>query len=206
MKRSFILFMFILCGLNMYSGNKNTTIYDVMKQKGIDYIFVNFFPGLLAEGCFYVRIYSKEASFVLDTIKYVNDEPIFVEYNPNINNKQKEYILSCINSFFVSKTKPIYKYYKKLNYSSESDDPLFSIYFYKKKKLIKEKQYILGDFFGKKPSVACNILCSYTKDFKQFIQFLLFICASQGPYNERYHSLINRYRGNPDVDLFDFCE
>lgn len=106
MKRSFILFMFILCGLNMYSGNKNTTIYDVMKQKGIDYIFVNFFPGLLAEGRFYVRIYSKEASFVLDTIKYVNDEPIFVEYNPNINNKQKEYVLSCINSFFFQKQSP----------------------------------------------------------------------------------------------------
>lgn len=205
------LIFIILCALigihaNAGTGNKQHGIYGQMKVERIDSVHVTFFPSLWAKSCLYVTVKGNTVRYEQDSLGHEDASghwPLYY-YKPKIAEDKSDYILSCINSFFIAKNKNIYKYIKRNDVFAESDDPQLRIRIYYTNKRKKEIRYILGNAYSTVPNVAGQYTLLYTREFKRFLQYLIFITATQGPHSEQYYSDMQRYKMSPDREVFDF--
>lgn len=71
----------------------------------------------------------------------------------------------------------------------------------------KKKLIYLGSVYNVKPSVVAGETHLYTRAFRQFVQFLIYVTAEQGPYSIRYDSLIRKGNGmQKDDEIFEFID
>lgn len=159
---------------------------------------------------------NKEATFILDSLtrkevdrKDINDDIPddyeFVHYPAKLSRDDEDFLLSCINVFFISKTGKIFKFRRKEKFCIESDDDYLSITYYKGKR--KEKNgFVLCDVYDPKPTCAGNETHQYSREFMCFMQLIIHITAKQGPYSERYERAIKRMAADPNYIVYDFSK
>ena len=71
----------------------------------------------------------------------------------------------------------------------------------------KKNLIYLGSVYNVKPSVVAGETHLYTRAFRQFVQFLIYVTAEQGPYSIRYDSLIRKGNGmQKDDEIFEFID
>lgn len=201
----------ILCALfgihsNANTGNRRHGIYGQMKVQRIDSVHVIYYHSLLTNSNLHITVKRDTVIYRLDSLgnKEGSGNWRWYYYEPKITEDKSDYILSCINSFFIAKNKSIYKYRKRNDVYAESDDDELRIKIYYSNKRKKENWYILGDPYDTVPNVAGRYTLIYTREFRRFLQFIISITATQGPYSERYYGAMQDAKLSPDCEVFDF--
>lgn len=204
MNKLIFIMLCALIGNHVNALNRQNGIYGQMKAHGMDSVKILYHHSKLTESNLYITVRRNTVSFELDSVGHVNGHLHWYYYEPRIAKDKSNYILSCINSFFIAKNRSIYKYRKRNNFVEESDGDLIIIKIYYPKKRKKEIWYILGDAYSTVPNIAGQYTLIYTREFRRFLQFIIFITATQGPYSEWYNSAMQDAKLSPDCEVFDF--
>ena len=110
-----------------------------------------------------------------------------------------------IDRLYVSKTIGIFKLRKKENFVVETEYDMLDVDIsYKNRRKRRIKLY-LGEVYRSKPSYSLNETHVYTRAFRQFVQFLIYVTAEQGPYSIWYDRFIRRKEHiQNDYEIFEF--
>lgn len=200
--RMILLVMFLSCAYICVGGKRNK-IFDEMSRRGIDSISVAYYHSALTKSSFYITVYRDKASYVLDSVDAKDYRRVY--YPARLNGASQNYILTMIDRLYVSKTIGIFKLRKKENFVVETEYDMLDVdIFYKNRRKRRIKLY-LGEVYRTKPSYSLNETHVYTRVFRQFVQFLIYVTAEQGPYSSRYDSLIRRKEHmQKDDEIFEF--
>lgn len=202
--RIILLVMFLSCTYICVEGKRNK-IFDEMSKRGIDSISVCYYFSPLTRSNFYITVYRDRASYVLDSVDAKDYRSVY--YPARLNGASQNYILTMINRFYVSKTAKIFVIRKKVVLSPEDDGAILDVRIYYKGGRMKNNLIYLGSVYNVKPSVVAGETHLYTRAFRQFVQFLIYVTAEQGPYSSRYDSLIRRKNGmQKDYEIFEFID
>ena len=202
--RMILLVMFLSCAYICVEGKRNK-IFDEMSKRGIDSISVCYYFSPLTRSNFYITVYRDRASYVLDSVDAKDYRRVY--YPARLNGASQNYILAMIDRLYVSKTIGIFKLRKKENFVVETEYDMLDVDIsYKNRRKRRIKLY-LGEVYRSKPSYSLNETHVYTRAFRQFVQFLIYVTAEQGPYSSRYDSLIRRKNGmQKDDEIFEFID
>lgn len=202
--RMILLVMFLSCAYICVGGKRNK-IFDEMSKRGIDSISVCYYFSPLTRSNFYITVYRDRASYVLDSVDAKDYRRVY--YPARLNGASQNYILAMIDRLYVSKTIGIFKLRKKENFVVETEYDMLDVDIsYKNRRKRRIKLY-LGEVYRSKPSYSLNETHVYTRAFRQFVQFLIYVTAEQGPYSSRYDSLIRRKNGmQKDDEIFEFID
>lgn len=216
MKIYIIVILFFNCIIGNCSSIYQNKIFGAMRQQKIDSVRIYFSHPLNLSNLTITVWKNKEATFILDSLtrkevdrKDINDDIPddyeFVHYPAKLSRDDEDFLLSCINAFFISKTGKIFKFRRKEKFCIESDDDYLSITYYKGKR--KEKNgFVLCDVYDPKPTCAGNETHQYSREFMCFMQLIIHITAKQGPYSERYERAIKRMATDPNYIVYDFSK
>ena len=200
--RMILLVMFLSCAFICVEGKRNKIFYE-MSKRGIDSISVCYYFSPLTHSNFYITVYRDRASYVLDSLEAKVYRHVY--YPARLNEASQNYILTMIDRFYVSKTAKIFVIRKKVVICPEEDGAILDVRIYYKSGKTKKKLIYLGSVYNVKPSVVAGETHLYTRAFRQFVQFLIYVTAEQGPYSIRYDSLIRKGNGmQKDDEIFEF--
>ena len=206
--RMILLVMFLSCAYICVGGKRNK-IFDEMSRRGIDSISVAYYHSALTKSSFYITVYRDKASYVLDSVAHglEAEDTRYVYYPARLNGASQNYILTMIDRLYVSKTIGIFKLRKKENFVVETEYDMLDVDIsYKNRRKRRIKLY-LGEVYRSKPSYSLNETHVYTRAFRQFVQFMIYVTAEQGPYSSRYDSLIRRKENmQKDYEIFEFID
>lgn len=210
-----LLFNFIAAYCSSIYQNK---IFGAMAQQKIDSVKIEYSHSLLTKSDLTIKVKTKNklVSFILDSLarKGADGNDIkddipndwkFVYYPAKLSFDNEDFLLSCINVFFVSRTGKIFKLRRKEKYYLESEDHYLSVTYYIGKR--KEKVgFVLCDVYNTKPTYYGNETHQYSREFMCFMQLIIFITAKQGPYSERYDRAIESMAADPNYIVYDFLK
>ena len=202
--RMILLVMFLSCAYICVGGKRNK-IFDEMSRRGIDSISVAYNLPQLTHSNFYITVYRDRASYVLDSLeaKVYRD----VNYPARLNGASQNYILTMIDRFYVSKTAKIFVIRKKVVICPEEDGAILDVRIYYKSGRTKKNLIYLGSVYNVKPSIVAGEIHLYTRAFRQFVQFLIYVTAEQGPYSFMYDRYIRRKKHKQkDYEIFEFID
>lgn len=143
MKGYIIVILLLNCVIGYCSSIYQNKIFGAMAHQRIDSIRVHFFHPLnLSNLTITVKTNNKGVSFTLDSLACkeadrnvinddVPDDCEFVHYPAKLSFDDEDFLLSCINVFFISKTGKIFKFRRKEKFCIESDDDYLGITYYK---------------------------------------------------------------------------
>lgn len=216
MKRYIIVILLFNCIIGYCSSIYQNKIFGAMARQRIDSIKVYFFHPLNLSNLTITVKKNKEASFILDSLARkevdrkdikddIPDDLEFVYYPAKLSFDDENFLLSCINVFFISKTGNIFKLRRKEKFYVESDDDCLSITYFKGKR--KENfRFVLCDVYDPRPTCAGNETHQYSREFMCFMQLIIFITSKQGPHSERYERAIKRMAADPNYIVYDFSK
>jgi len=206
--RMILLVMFLSCAFICVEGKRNK-IFDEMGKRGIDSISVCYYFSPLTHSNFYITVYRDRTSYVLDSLTRGPGTEDYrdVNYPARLNGISQNYILTMIDRFYVSKTAKIFVIRKKVVICPEEDGAILDVRIYYKSGRTKKNLIYLGSVYNVKPSVVAGETHLYTRAFRQFVQFLIYVTAEQGPSSIRYDSLIRKGNGmQKDDEIFEFID
>ena len=202
--RMILLVMFLSCAFICVEGKRNK-IFDEMSKRGIDSISVCYYFSPLTRSNFYITVYRDRVSYVLDSVDAKDYRR--VNYPARLNGASQNYILTMIDRFYVSKTAKIFVIRKKVVISPEDDGAILDVRIYYKGGRTKNNLIYLGSVYNVKPSVVAGETHLYTRAFRQFVQFLIYVTAEQGPYSFMYDRYIRRKEHQQkDYEIFEFID
>lgn len=202
--RMILLVMFLSCAFICVEGKRNK-IFDEMSKRGIDSISVCYYFSPLTHSNFYITVYRDRASYVLDSVDAKDYRRVY--YPARLNGASQNYILTMIDRFYVSKTAKIFVIRKKVVISPEDDGAILDVRIYYKGGRTKNNLIYLGSVYNVKPSVVAGETHLYTRAFRQFVQFLIYVTAEQGPYSFMYDRYIRRKEHQQkDDEIFEFID
>jgi hypothetical protein len=202
--RMILLVMFLSCAFICVEGKRNK-IFDEMSKRGIDSISVCYYFSPLTHSNFYITVYRDRASYVLDSVNAKDYRRVY--YPARLNGASQNYILTMIDRFYVSKTAKIFVIRKKVVISPEDDGAILDVRIYYKGGRTKNNLIYLGSVYNVKPSVVAGETHLYTRAFRQFVQFLIYVTAEQGPYSFMYDRYIRRKEHQQkDYEIFEFID
>ena len=202
--RMILLVMFLSCAYICVGGKRNK-IFDEMSKRGIDSISVCYYFSPLTRSNFYITVYRDRASYVLDSVDAKDYRR--VNYPARLNGASQNYILTMIDRLYVSKTAKIFVIRKKVVISPEDDGAILDVRIYYKGGRTKNNLIYLGSVYNVKPSVVARETHLYTRAFRQFVQFLIYVTAEQGPYSFMYDRYIRRKEHQQkDDEIFEFID
>ena len=154
MKKYIILILLFYCIIGNCFRIYQNKIFGDMANLRIDSIKVEYFHSLLTKSDFTITInMNKEALFILDSlarkecikdIKHdISQDWEYVYYPAKLNYDDEDFLLSCINVFFISKTGKIFKLRRKEKFYRESEDDYLGITYYKGKRKDKNEKTII---------------------------------------------------------------
>jgi len=110
-----------------------------------------------------------------------------------------------IDRFYVSKTAKIFVIRKKVVICPEEDGAILDVRIYYKSGRTKKNLIYLGSVYNVKPSIVAGETHLYTRAFRQFVQFLIYVTAEQGPYSFMYDRYIRSKNSmQKDDEIFEF--
>ena len=131
----------------------------------------------------------------------------FSPYPARLNGASQNYILTMIDRFYVSKTAKIFVIRKKVVICPEEDGAILDVRIYYKSGRTKKNLIYLGSVYNVKPSVVAGETHLYTRAFRQFVQFLIYVTAEQGPYSFMYDRYIRSKNSmQKDDEIFEFID
>lgn len=202
--RMILLVMFLSCAFICVEGKRNK-IFDEMSKRGIDSISVCYYFSPLTHSNFYITVYRDRASYVLDSVNAKDYRRVY--YSARLNGASQNYILTMIDRFYVSKTAKIFVIRKKVVISPEDDGAILDVRIYYKGGRPKNNLIYLGSVYNVKPSIVAGETHLYTRAFRQFVQFLIYVTAEQGPYSFMYDRYIRRKEHQQkDDEIFEFID
>ena len=202
--RMILLVMFLSCAFICVEGKRNK-IFDEMSKRGIDSISVCYYFSPLTHSNFYITVYRDRASYVLDSVNAKDYRRVY--YPARLNGASQNYILTMIDRFYVSKTAKIFVIRKKVVISPEDDGAILDVRIYYKSGRTKKNLIYLGSVYNVKPSIVAGETHLYTRAFRQFVQFLIYVTAEQGPYSFMYDRYIRRKEHQQKEDeIFEFID
>lgn len=202
--RMILLVMFLSCAFICVGGKRNK-IFDEMSKRGIDSISVCYYFSPLTRSNFYITVYRDRASYVLDSVDAKDYRRVY--YPARLNGASQNYILTMIDRFYVSKTAKIFVIRKKVVISPEDDGAILDVRIYYKGGRTKNNLIYLGSVYNVKPSIVAGETHLYTRAFRQFVQFLIYVTAEQGPYSFMYDRYIRRKEHQQkDDEIFEFID
>ena len=202
--RMILLVMFLSCAFICVEGKRNK-IFDEMSKRGIDSISVCYYFSPLTHSNFYITVYRDRASYVLDSVNAKDYRRVY--YPARLNGASQNYILTMIDRFYVSKTAKIFVIRKKVVISPEDDGAILDVRIYYKGGRPKNNLIYLGSVYNVKPSIVAGETHLYTRAFRQFVQFLIYVTAEQGPYSFMYDWYIRSKNSiQKDDEIFEFID
>ena len=202
--RMILLVMFLSCAYICVGGKRNK-IFDEMSKRGIDSISVCYYFSPLTRSNFYITVYRDRASYVLDSVDAKDYRRVY--YPARLNGASQNYILTMIDRFYVSKTAKIFVIRKKVVICPEEDGAILDVRIYYKSGRTKKNLIYLGSVYNVKPSIVAGETHLYTRAFRQFVQFLIYVTAEQGPYSFMYDRYIRRKKHKQkDYEIFEFID
>ena len=202
--RMILLVMFLSCAFICVGGKRNK-IFDEMSRRGIDSISVAYNLPQLTYSNFYITVYRDRASYVLDSLDAKDYRSVY--YPARLNGASQNYILTMIDRLYVTKTAKVFEIRKKIVSYVEEENAVLEVQIYYRGGRTKRNLMYLGSVYSVKPSVVAGETHLYTRAFRQFVQFLIYVTAEQGPYSSRYDSLIRRKNGmQKDDEIFEFID
>ena len=202
--RLILLVMFLSCAYICVGGKRNK-IFDEMNRRGIDSISVCYYFSPLTHSNFYITVYRDRASYVLDSLEAKVYRHVY--YPARLNGASQNYILTMIDRFYVSKTAKIFVIRKKVVICPEEDGAILDVRIYYKSGRTKKNLIYLGSVYNVKPSIVAGETHLYTRAFRQFVQFLIYVTAEQGPYSFMYDRYIRRKKHmQKDYEIFEFID
>ena len=202
--RMILLVMFLSCAYICVGGKRNK-IFDEMSKRGIDSISVCYYFSPLTHSNFYITVYRDRASYVLDSLEAKVYRHVY--YPARLNGASQNYILTMIDRFYVSKTAKIFVIRKKVVICPEEDGAILDVRIYYKSGRTKKNLIYLGSVYNVKPSIVAGETHLYTRAFRQFVQFLIYVTAEQGPYSFMYDRYIRRKKHmQKDYEIFEFID
>lgn len=206
--RMILLVMFLSC-VYICVGGKRNKIFDEMSKRGIDSISVAYYHSALTKSSFYITVYRDKASYVLDSVAHglEAEDSRFVYYPARLNEASQNYILTMIDRLYVSKTVRVFEIRKKIVSYLEEENAVLEVRIYYKGGRTKNNLIYLGSVYNVKPSVVAGETHLYTRAFRQFVQFLIYVTAEQGPYSFMYDRYIRRKEHQQkDDEIFEFID
>ena len=202
--RMILLVMFLSCAYICVGGKRNK-IFDEMSKRGIDSISVCYYFSPLTRSNFYITVYRDRASYVLDSVDAKDYRRVY--YPARLNGASQNYILTMNDRLYVSKTAKIFVIRKKVVISPEDDGAILDVRIYYKGGRPKNNLIYLGSVYNVKPSIVAGETHLYTRAFRQFVQFLIYVTAEQGPYSFMYDRYIRRKEHQQkDDEIFEFID
>lgn len=202
--RMILLVMFLSCAFICVGGKRNK-IFDEMSRRGIDSIFVAYNLPQLTYSNFYITVYRDRASYVLDSLDAKDYRSVY--YPARLNGASQNYILTMIDRLYVTKTAKVFEIRKKVVISPEDDGAILDVRIYYKGGRPKNNLIYLGSVYNVKPSIVAGETHLYTRAFRQFVQFLIYVTAEQGPYSFMYDRYIRRKEHQQkDDEIFEFID
>ena len=200
--RMILLVMFLSCAYICVGGKRNK-IFDEMSRRGIDSISVCYYLPPLTYSNFYITVYRNRASYVLDSLEAKVYRHVY--YPARLNEASQNYILTMIDRFYVSKTAKVFEIRKKIVSYLEEENAMLEVRIYYRGGRKKRNLIYLGSVYKVKPSVVAGETHLYTRAFRQFVQFLIYVTAEQGPYSIWYDRFIRRKEHiQNDYEIFEF--
>jgi hypothetical protein len=202
--RMILLVMFLSCAFICVGGKRNK-IFDEMSRRGIDSISVAYNLPQLTYSNFYITVYRDRASYVLDSLDAKDYRSVY--YPARLNGASQNYILTMIDRLYVTKTAKVFEIRKKVVISPEDDGAILDVRIYYKGGRPKNNLIYLGSVYNVKPSIVAGETHLYTRAFRQFVQFLIYVTAEQGPYSFMYDRYIRRKEHQQkDDEIFEFID
>jgi hypothetical protein len=202
--RLILLVMFLSCAYISVGGKRNK-IFDEMNRRGIDSISVAYNLPQLTYSNFYITVYRDRASYVLDSLEAKVYRHVY--YPARLNEASQNYILTMIDRLYVSKTATVFKIRKKIVSYLEEENAVLEVRIYYRGGRTKRNLIYLGSVYNVKPSVVAGETHLYTRAFRQFVQFLIYVTAEQGPYSFMYDRYIRRKKHmQKDYEIFEFID
>ena len=204
--RMILLVMFLSCAYICVGGKRNK-IFDEMSKRGIDSISVCYYFSPLTRSNFYITVYRDRASYVLDSLtRHPGTEDYRdVNYPARLNGASQNYILTMVDRLYVSKTAKVFEIRKKIVSYLEEENAMLEVRIYYRGGRKKRNLIYLGSVYKVKPSVVAGETHLYTRAFRQFVQFLIYVTAEQGPYSIWYDRFIRRKEHiQNDYEIFEF--
>ena len=200
--RMILLVMFLSCAYICVGGKRNK-IFDEMSKRGIDSISVCYYLPPLTYSNFYITVYRNRASYVLDSLEAKVYRHVY--YPARLNEASQNYILTMIDRLYVSKTAKVFEIRKKIVSYLEEENAMLEVRIYYRGGRKKRNLIYLGSVYKVKPSVVAGETHLYTRAFRQFVQFLIYVTAEQGPYSIWYDRFIRRKEHiQNDYEIFEF--
>jgi hypothetical protein len=142
---------------------------------------------------------------VLDSIDAKDYRRVY--YPARLNGASQNYILTMIDRLYVSKTVRVFEIRKKIVSYLEEENAVLEVRIYYKGGRTKNNLIYLGSVYNVKPSVVAGETHLYTRAFRQFVQFLIYVTAEQGPYSFMYDRYIRRKEHQQkDDEIFEFID
>ena len=204
--RMILLVMFLSCAFICVEGKRNK-IFDEMSKRGIDSISVAYYHSALTKSSFYITVYRDRASYVLDSVAHglEAEDTRYVYYPARLNGASQNYILTMVDRLYVSKTAKVFEIRKKIVSYLEEENAMLEVRIYYRGGRKKRNLIYLGSVYKVKPSVVAGETHLYTRAFRQFVQFLIYVTAEQGPYSIWYDRFIRRKEHiQNDYEIFEF--
>ena len=200
--RMILLVMFLSCAYICVGGKRNK-IFDEMSRRGIDSISVCYYLPPLTYSNFYITVYRNRASYVLDSLEAKVYRHVY--YPARLNEASQNYILTMVDRLYVSKTAKVFEIRKKIVSYLEEENAMLEVRIYYRGGRKKRNLIYLGSVYKVKPSVVAGEPHLYTRAFRQFVQFLIYVTAEQGPYSIWYDRFIRRKEHiQNDYEIFEF--
>lgn len=200
--RMILLVMFLSCAYICVGGKRNK-IFDEMSRRGIDSISVCYYLPPLTYSNFYITVYRNRASYVLDSLEAKVYRHVY--YPARLNEASQNYILTMVDRLYVSKTAKVFEIRKKIVNYLEEENAMLEVRIYYRGGRKKRNLIYLGSVYKVKPSVVAGETHLYTRAFRQFVQFLIYVTAEQGPYSIWYDRFIRRKEHiQNDYEIFEF--
>ena len=200
--RMILLVMFLSCTYICVEGKRNK-IFDEMSKRGIDSISVCYYFSPLTHSNFYITVYRNRASYVLDSLEAKVYRHVY--YPARLNEASQNYILTMVDRLYVSKTAKVFEIRKKIVSYLEEENAMLEVRIYYRGGRKKRNLIYLGSVYKVKPSVVAGETHLYTRAFRQFVQFLIYVTAEQGPYSIWYDRFIRRKEHiQNDYEIFEF--
>lgn len=202
--RMILLVMFLSCTYICVGGKRNK-IFDEMSRRGIDSISVCYYFSPLTRSNFYITVYRDRASYVLDSLDAKDYRSVY--YPARLNGASQNYILTMIDRLYVTKTAKVFEIRKKIVSYVEEENAVLEVQIYYRGGRTKRNLMYLGSVYSVKPSVVAGETHLYTRAFRQFVQFLIYVTAEQGPYSFMYDRYIRRKEHQQkDDEIFEFID
>ena len=203
MKPKIILLVMFLSCVYICVGGKQNKIFDEMSRRGIDSISVCYYFSPLTHSNFYITVYRDRASYVLDSLEAKVYRHVY--YPARLNEASQNYILTMVDRLYVSKTAKVFEIRKKIVSYLEEENAMLEVRIYYRGGRKKRNLIYLGSVYKVKPSVVAGETHLYTRAFRQFVQFLIYVTAEQGPYSIWYDRFIRRKEHiQNDYEIFEF--